>query len=80
MNLYIIPTDISRKLVYEYRMVYAKPDMRTSFCRKNADHAVDPIVVIQAISKYGVHVKDDRLIMPDHNAAYMFAKAVAGKS
>ncbi len=81
-RLYLVPTvtngrSIAKRLVMEYRMVFAKQDMRKRFFRDHYGTEVNPVCVIQLISSMGIKVKDDRLIMKDSNQAREFEEAMA---
>ncbi len=81
-RLYLVPTvtngrSVAKRLVMEYRMVFAKQDLRKRFFRNHYGTEVNPVYVIQLISGMGIKVKDDRLIMKDSSQAREFGEAIA---
>ena len=83
-RLYLVPTvtngrSIAKRLVMEYRMVFAKQDMRKRFFRDHYGTEVNPVYVIKLVSGMGIKVKDDRLIMKDSNQAREFGEAIAAE-
>lgn len=73
----LIPTVYAGgNLPMEYTLLYTNLDKRTQLYKSNRKNIYNPVPIMKAIQECKGYIKNDRLLFPNGQAAYLFKKTI----